>query len=106
MFMADIQDLMIPAFAHAGVLIETASSSMAAALIAGIPILVSDRHLHSYTYVDGPAKLQKNISTSDAIAIQDLRKEGQRRRDSNNAWTRYKEKIIRDNSEMWLDVLV
>lgn len=96
---------MIPAFAHTGVLIETASSSMAAALISGIPILVSDRHLHSYTYVDGPAMLKKNISTSDVMAMRDLRKQGKRKRDSNSHWAGYKESIIRDNAEMWLEVL-
>jgi hypothetical protein len=79
---------------------------MAAALISGIPILVSDRHLHSYTYIDGPAKLQKNISTSDAHAIENLRKEGRRRRDSNASWSKYKAAIIRENANMWVDVLV
>lgn len=97
---------MIPAFAHIGVLTETASSSMAAALIAGIPILVSDRHLHSYTYVDGPAMLKKNISTSDVHAMRDLRTQARPRgRDSNWAWRDYKDGIIRSNAEMWLDVL-
>lgn len=96
---------MIPAFAHIGVLTETASSSMAAALISGIPVLVSSRHLQSYTYIDGPAKLMKNISTSDVEAMRDLRKMGKRGRDSDRVWKTYKDTVMRENSEMWLDVL-
>ena len=96
---------MIPAFAHSGVLTETASSSMAAGLISGIPILVSDRHLHSYTYIDGPAKLYKNISTSDVEAMRELRVNGKRPRAGNREWGMYKDRVIRENAEMWLDVL-
>jgi len=96
---------MIPAFAHVGVLTETASSSMAAGLISGIPILVSSRHLDAYTYIDGPAKLYKNISTSDVEAMAELRRAGTRRRSGDREWRGYKDGIVRDNAEMWLSVL-
>lgn len=98
-------DIMVPAFSQRSTYQETTSSSIAAAVITRIPILVSDRHTDAYTYISGPAEVHKNISTNDAQALESLRRRGQQPRASGKEWERYLAPIMMDNARMWNRVL-
>ncbi|KZO90832.1 hypothetical protein CALVIDRAFT_602634 [Calocera viscosa TUFC12733] len=66
-------DLLLPAFHGDGYYINTASSSIPAALIGRVPVLASSRHMRAYGYLAPPAAIMRPTSMSDAKAIQLLR---------------------------------
>jgi hypothetical protein len=97
--------MLLPAFAQAYVLIDTASSSIAAGVIAGIPVLVNPRQHNSYEYLDGPAVMAKNMSSTEAQSIAELRRTGRKPRASSDIWRKYKMSLQTQNAMMWDRVL-
>ncbi|KAK8849849.1 hypothetical protein IAR55_005185 [Kwoniella newhampshirensis] len=99
-------DIIIPAFRHNGPYEDTASSSLAAALIARVPILVTERHLASYQYLLKPAIIEHSVVESEMDAIERLRRKsvqdgkssyGARAKD----WAEMHRALDARNSAMW-----
>lgn len=101
-------DLLIPAFVSRGTLIDTASSTMAAAIIARTPVLVSERHTASYTYIKGPAAIYRKVSEGAIHALERLRRSGDPRSEPavlRGEWDAFEHDIQKQNAEMWERVL-
>ena len=98
--------MLLPAFGSNGYFQSRASFSIPAALIAGIPILVSHRHLAAYDYIQPPALIFRNTSMSDAAAIAQYRQERTRRRQraSDSEWSEYHERMAKINDQMWMRI--
>ncbi|ORY35900.1 hypothetical protein BCR39DRAFT_512928 [Naematelia encephala] len=101
-------DLIVPAFGQNGPYEDTASSSIAAAVIVRVPALVTERHLNSYTYLAPPAIVTHSVVESEIAAIERLRTSGdqwQLRRASAKDWRRYQGRLDSENVETWGRVL-
>lgn len=101
-------DLLIPAFASRGTLEDTASSTIAAAIITRTPVLVSERHTASYTYIKGPAAIFRKVSEGAIPALERLRRTGDPRSAPDKLareWDAFESDIQRRNAEMWVRVL-
>ncbi|BEI95077.1 hypothetical protein CcaverHIS631_0100260 [Cutaneotrichosporon cavernicola] len=101
-------DILIPAFASRGTLYDTASSTIAAAIITRTPVLVSERHTASYTYIKGPAAIFRRVSEGAIPALERLRRNGDPRSPPDKLgleWDEYESNIQRQNAEMWVRVL-
>ncbi|GMK55025.1 hypothetical protein CspeluHIS016_0200810 [Cutaneotrichosporon spelunceum] len=102
-------DLLIPAFSNRGTLWDTASSTIAAAIITRTPVLVSERHLRAYTYIKGPAGIERTVSEGDIGALERLRRTGDPRsrpEKLRREWDDYEDKIQHENAKMWTRVLM
>lgn len=84
---------------------NTASSSVAAAAIARIPILANDRILDVYDYVRGPAYLRRNVSEGEIAALGRLRADKTVRRPREEEWEALFADVHRENADMWARVL-
>jgi hypothetical protein len=101
-------DLLIPAFASRGTLYDTASSTIAAAIITRTPVLVSERHTASYTYIKGPAAIYRKVSEGAIPALERLRRSGDPRSAPEKLgaeWAAFESDIQRQNAQMWVRVL-
>lgn len=101
-------DLLIPAFASRGTLYDTASSTIAAAIITRTPVLVSERHTASYTYIKGPAAIYRKVSEGAIPALERLRRSGDPRSAPEKLgaeWAVFESEIQRQNAQMWVRVL-
>lgn len=101
-------DVLIPAFAIPGTLIDTASSTMAASIITRTPVLVSERHTRSYTYIKGPAALYRRVSEGAIPALERFRRSGDPRSPPallEKEWEAFEREIQAQNAEMWARVL-
>ncbi|KAL7005680.1 hypothetical protein EMMF5_004762 [Cystobasidiomycetes sp. EMM_F5] len=68
------QDIVIPAFATDTYLVDKASSSVAAALLADVPVLASDELLDAYDYLDGRVTIHRPPGVSEMQMITQLRR--------------------------------
>jgi len=106
-------DLLVPAFHHDGYFVNTASSSMPAALIGRVPVLASPRHTRSYGYLAPPAAIMRPPSMNDARAIQLLRQRQnpmpgysfEDARPTFGEWDSYLRYILRRNKQTWYGIL-
>jgi hypothetical protein len=97
--------MLLPAFLTRGYYVDTASSSVGAAMIARLPMLASSRLTKAYTYVDYPAIIQRNISTSDVAAIKSMRESNTFVPASDADWDTLHETITIDNMKSWSRIL-
>lgn len=91
----------MPAFQHIGYFDATASSSVTAALITRLPILVTPMHLESYKYLRDPAIIMRDLHVSDLQAIRELRQQRPLSRPSSARWEAMFKSIQAENAALW-----
>jgi len=106
------QDVVLPAFAQDGPYFETTSSSVAASVIARVPLVGTQKLARAYSYLDGTAVLQRSLSETEVMAIERMRlasasgsSERKDMRGTKSQWKALHDEILAANLQTWRRVL-
>jgi hypothetical protein len=106
------QDVVLPAFAQNGPYVDTTSSSVAASVIARVPLIGTSKLARAYSYLDETAILPRALSETEVMAIERMRLASIANANakhnmggSPSQWTALHQSILAANLRTWQRVL-